>query len=332
MLNLADVALATCSLLPDLDDDERKLIPALEELGIVAEPRVWDDSSVDWGSFRLVVIRSTWDYAERRDAFLAWCARVPQVLNSVPVVAWNTDKTYLRALAGAGIPTVPTTWVGSDALDAALHLPGGPLVVKPSISSGSRNTSRYGSRDRRAARAHVRRLLTEGREVMVQPYVASVDTDGETGLIYIDGSFSHAVGKGPLLRTPGVVTDQLWALEDISPRVPDAEELAVAEATLDALPWSRAALLYARVDVVRGPSGAPLLLELELAEPSLFLGLCSGAEARLAAAIAARLGDVGNDGRSDPLPGGPLRPVGDDQPGHERAERFVRPERLLPRL
>ena len=279
-----------------------------------------------------MVIRSTWDYAERRDAFLAWCARVPQVLNSIQVLAWNTDKTYLRALADAGIPTVPTTWVGPDALDATLQLPAGPLVVKPSISSGSQNTSRYGPTDRRAARAHVERLLSDGREVMVQPYVGSVDTDGETGLIYVDGSFSHAVRKGPLLRAPGVVTDQLWALEDISPRVPDAEELAVAEATLDALPWHRATLLYARVDLVRGEDGSPLLLELELAEPSLFLGLGSGADARLAVAIAARLGYLGNDRRSDLLPGGPLRPVGDDQPGHERTERFVGPERLLPRL
>jgi glutathione synthase/RimK-type ligase-like ATP-grasp enzyme len=279
-----------------------------------------------------VVIRSTWDYAERRDAFLAWCARVPQVLNSIPVVAWNTDKTYLRALAEAGVPTVPTTWVGPDALDGALLLPAGQLVVKPSISSGSQNTSRYGPNERKAARAHVQRLLTGGRDVMVQPYVGSVDTEGETGLIYVDGSFSHAIRKGPLLRASGVVTDQLWALEDISPRVPDAEELAVAEATLDALPWPRAALLYARVDLVRGESGAPLLLELELAEPSLFLGLGSGAETRLAVAIAARLGDVANDRRSDLLPGGPLRPIGDDQSGHEGTERFVGPERLLPRL
>jgi glutathione synthase/RimK-type ligase-like ATP-grasp enzyme len=298
----------------------------------VAEPRVWDDDSVDWDGFRLVVIRSTWDYAERRDNFLAWCARVPQVLNSIPVVAWNTDKTYLRALAEAGVPTVPTTWIGPDDLDDAIRLPAGQLVVKPTISSGSQNTSRYGAGDRSAARAHVRRLLIDGRGVMVQPYVASVDAEGETGLIYLDGSFSHAVRKGPLLRSPGVVTDELWAREDISPRVPDAEELAVAEATLDALPWPRAALLYARVDLVRGEAGAPLLLELELAEPSLFLGLGSGAETRLAAAIAARLGNVGNDRRSDPLSGGPLRPVGDDQSGDEGTEGFVGPERLLPRL
>jgi glutathione synthase/RimK-type ligase-like ATP-grasp enzyme len=278
--------------LPDLDDDERRLIPALEEVGVVAEARVWDDPSVRWDEFRLVVIRSTWDYAERRDAFLTWCSRVPQVLNAVPVLTWNTDKTYLRELAGAGIPTVPTTWVGIGSSAGSVLLPEGELVVKPSVSSGSQNTSRYGNDDRAAARTHVQRLLSDGRVVMVQPYIHSVDAEGETGLIYIDGTFSHAIRKGALLRTTGTTTDQLWALEDISQRAPEADELAVAEATLDALPWPRAALLYARVDLVRDREGAPLLLELELAEPSLFLGLGSGAAARLAAAITSRLGDV----------------------------------------
>jgi glutathione synthase/RimK-type ligase-like ATP-grasp enzyme len=289
-LHLLDVALATCSLLPYLDADERSLIPALEACGVVAEPRVWDDPSVRWDDFRLIVIRSAWDYAERRDDFLEWCAGVPHVLNSVPVVTWNTDKSYLRSLAAAGVPTVPTTWIDSDSLGSDIPLPKGHLVVKPSVSSGAQNSCRYRPGDHAAARMHVERLLTDGRVVMVQPYVASVDADGETGLIYIDGVFSHAIRKGALLRAPGVATDQLWAVEDITPRVPDVDERAVAEATLDALPWPRDALLYARVDLVRGGDGAPLLLELELAEPSLFLGLGSGSASRLASAIAWRLG------------------------------------------
>jgi glutathione synthase/RimK-type ligase-like ATP-grasp enzyme len=288
-LDLADVALATCSLLPDLDADEGLLVPALDACGVAAEPRVWDDPSVRWDAYRLVVIRSTWDYAERRDAFLAWCAGLPMVLNSLPVITWNTDKTYLRVLAAAGVPTVPTTWIGPSTRSGAAVLPGGELVVKPAISSGAQNTSRYGRSDHAAARRHVERLVSEGRVAMVQPYVTSVDGDGETGLIYIDGRFSHAVRKGPLLHAPGVATDRVWALEDITPRAPETAERAVAEATLDALPWHRETLLYARIDLVRGPDGSPRLLELELAEPSLFLGLGGGAATRLAAAITARL-------------------------------------------
>ena len=111
---LTDVALATCSLLPDLDDDERLLIPALAAHGLGAEPHVWDDPAIAWRSFRLVVVRSTWDYSDRRDAFLAWCNSVPALLNPVDVITWNTDKVYLRDLERAGIPTVPTTWITAE--------------------------------------------------------------------------------------------------------------------------------------------------------------------------------------------------------------------------
>jgi hypothetical protein len=128
----------------------------------------------------------------------------------------------------------------------------------------------------------------------VQPYVESVDASGETGLIFIGGVFSHAIRKGPVLRMHGVATDQLWAPEEISLRVPDASERAIAEATLDEVPWPREELVYARVDLVRGELGAPMLLELELAEPSLFLGYDGDAPARLAAAIAGRVDSAGS--------------------------------------
>ncbi len=234
-------------------------------------------------------MRSTWDYSDRRDAFLAWCESTPALLNRVDVITWNTDKAYLRDLERAGIPIVPTTWITAGSRPVQTSLPGGELVVKPSVSAGARNTSRYGAGDRERARSHVEQLLAAGRTVMVQPYLASVDAVGETGLIFIDGVFSHAVRKGPLLRAPGVATDRLWAPEEITSREPDADERAVAEATFSALRWPRESVLYARVDLVRQDDGAVALLELELAEPSLFLGSAPGAAERLAAGIARRL-------------------------------------------
>jgi glutathione synthase/RimK-type ligase-like ATP-grasp enzyme len=210
------------------------------------------------------------------------------------VIAWNTDKRYLHELSAAGIPVVPTSWVDPGAPDDSVRIPDGDVVVKPSVSAGARNTSRYRPTDGEQARAHVARLLATGRTVLVQPYVDSVDAEGETGLIFIGGVFSHAIRKGPVLRTHGVATDQLWAPEEISLRIPDASERAVAEATLDEVPWPREELVYARVDLVRGEFGAPMLLELELAEPSLFLGYSDGAPARLAAAIAGRIEGAGS--------------------------------------
>jgi hypothetical protein len=113
--------------------------------------------------------------------------------------------------------------------------------------------------------------------------------NGETGVIYIDGTLSHSIRKGPLLRPHGHVTTGLWEPEHVTARDPDPDEVALAERALDAMPWSREELLYARVDVVRAPGGAPMLLELEVTEPSLFLALGDGAAAKLASAIARRL-------------------------------------------
>jgi glutathione synthase/RimK-type ligase-like ATP-grasp enzyme len=240
----------------------------------------------------VVVVRSTWDYSDRRGEFLDWCARPRKLLNLPAVIAWNTDKTYLRELAVAGIPTVPTTWVAPGPDRAIPDLPGGHMVVKPSVSAGARNTARYGPGDEDRIRTHVDRLVNAGLTVMLQPYVSSVDDIGEIGIIFIDGVLSHSIRKGPLLRTREVATHLLWAPEDISVRLPTPEERAVAEATLDTLRWGRDELLYARVDLVQGDDGRPMLLELELAEPSLFLGFGARAAQRLASGVARRLNDA----------------------------------------
>jgi hypothetical protein len=285
----ARVALATCSALPDLDDDERLVIPALAALGIEAIPLVWDDPSAAWDEHELVVVRSTWDYSDRRDEFLRWGASLRSVLNPLRVLTWNTDKVYLRELAAAGIAVVPTVWIEPGASADTISLPNGEVVVKPAVSAGARNTSRYGAHEEPAARSHVERLVAAGRTVMVQPFVASVDRAGETALIYLDGSFSHSVRKGPLLHGERGTDDRLWVPEQISTRDAADDELVLGEHALDAVPFDRDDLLYARVDVVRGPDGAPMVLEVELAEPSLFLAHGESAVTRLAAGIARRL-------------------------------------------
>ncbi|MDO8309039.1 MAG: hypothetical protein Q7V58_11870 [Actinomycetota bacterium] len=295
---MPSVALATCRAFPDLDDEDRLAIPALAALGITGVPAVWDDPAVDWSSFDAVVLRETWDYVEVRDAFLAWLDHVESVsrmLNPPAVVRWNTDKRYLRVLSEAGVPIVPTAFIEpADAVDdwappAGSH----DFVVKPAVSAGSRDTVRYATDgDLGAAREHVRRLVDGGRTVMVQPYLDAVDTEGETALLFLGGEFSHAIRKGPLLErdVEGEKVGGLFVQEQIDPREATPAQLAVAAAALAAVPGGPAALLYARVDLIPDATGAPMLLELELAEPSLFLSHAPGSADRLARAVAARLG------------------------------------------
>lgn len=281
------VALVTCAKLPDLDPDDRLLLAPLAQLGLDATVAIWDDPGVDWSAFDLVVLRNPWDYTRRRDEFVAWAKAVPGLANPADVVAWNTDKRYLGELAAAGVPVVPTTWV----LPGELWQPptDGEWVIKPAVSAGSVDTGRYALPEQDdLATAHVARLQAAGRVVMVQPYIPSVDSYGETALLYLGGAYSHAIRKGPMLRGPDGGTAGLFVEEQITARTPTEAERAVAEATLQALPFPAQQLLYARVDLLDSGAG-PIVIEVELTEPSLFVGTASGAPERFAAAVAARL-------------------------------------------
>ena len=284
------VAVATSVALPHLDEDGPALLAALAAAGVEAVPAVWDDPRVDWAAYDLVVIRSTWDYVERRDAYVRWAHAVSittPVANPAAILDWNTDKRYLAALAAAGLPVVPTTWLEPG--DAFVP-PAGEYVVKPSVSAGAAETARYGPDEAVEAAAHVARLHGHGARVMVQPYLDRVDESGETALVYFRGELSHAMRKGQILF-PGQGVQPMILDDDprelMAPREPSATERAVAERVLDAVPVAREDLLYARVDLVPGPDGEPVLLELELTEPSLFLGGSEGAADRFAAAIRA---------------------------------------------
>jgi glutathione synthase/RimK-type ligase-like ATP-grasp enzyme len=270
------IALATCAAFPDGDPDDALLAAALPE----AEFAIWDDPAVDWDAFDLVVIRSTWDYQDRRDAFLDWVRSVPRIVNPREVVEWNTDKRYLGELPGA----VDTTFLApGDAFCA----PDREYVIKPSVSAGSRDTARFGPGEAQRAESLVARIHARGRTAMVQPYVDAVDRDGETALLFFDGAFSHAIRKDPILQPGADTHDDVFAPEKITQRDAGPDERALAERVLDHVRERFGDLAYARVDLVPGANG-PQLLELELTEPSLFFGHADGAAERFAAAIRAR--------------------------------------------
>ncbi len=282
------IALATAIAAYHLDDDLAPLRAGLAARGIEAHVVAWDDPTVSWRRFDAVLLRSTWDYTQRLGEFLGWCegvARLTRLLNPVEVVRWNTDKRYLGALAALGVPVIPSSFIAPGE-DAAAFPDHAEFVVKPTVGAGSRGARRFVRAERAEAVAHARALLDAGFHVLVQPYLEAVDRDGETALLFFDGAFSHAIRKGPLLRRGSDATRALFAAEHIQARTPSAEERRVADAVLAALPFP--SLAYARVDLLPGPDG-PQLLELELTEPSLFLGTAPGAAERLADALRARL-------------------------------------------
>ena len=277
------MALATCAALPDLDPDEQLLLEPLRALGAAAQPAVWDDPAVEWSVFDLVVIRSTWDYTPRRDAFVAWARSVPCILNPPDIVAWNTDKRYLRDLARAGVPAVPTDWIEPG---QPVDLPAtGRHVLKPSVGAGSIDAALFdlaAAHELELARSHAARLLAARQTIMVQPYLERIEEQGEAALVFFGTEFSHAVTKGAMLTGERELVAGLYRSEVITPRAAGAAEMAVARAALAAIPGGAQRLGYARVDLVPGANGEPLVIELELTEPSLFLGTAPGSAERLA--------------------------------------------------
>jgi glutathione synthase/RimK-type ligase-like ATP-grasp enzyme len=283
-----DVALVDCRHLDHDDGDRGPLLEALGARGLRAGWWAWDDPAIDWSTARLVVIRMTWDYTDRVTEFLDWVDQAEAgstvVLNPPRVVRWNAHKSYLLDLAAAGVPTVPTEvvreggWGGVDAVAGDRGWT--EVVVKPTVGVGANG----------AFRAPVGSLAATvpppDHDVLVQPFMASIGTEGETSAILFEGDLSHAVRKVPQVGDYRVQLQYGGRERAVDPT--DAQ-LAVAQAALDVVGEP---LLYARVDLVDGPDGAPLVMELEVIEPSLFLGFATGAAERFAAAIEARLLEI----------------------------------------
>ena len=280
------IALVTCRALPEPDPDQEPLLEALREAGLEAELLPWDEAGADPGAFDLCVLRSCWDYHLHLDEFRRWVVDADQrtlLENPSKVVRWNLHKRYLDELEGWGIPVVPTAWFErGDRVDLAALLKKRrweDVVVKPAVSAASFRTARFGVDDLEQGQAFLEALVAE-RDAMVQPYLPSVDTDGERALVHVDGLFTHAVRKGA--RFSGEeeeVSESAVPLED--------EELDLAERTIARIGCP---LLYARVDLMRDDGGAPRVSELELIEPSLFLAQYPEAMARLVEGVLRRLG------------------------------------------
>lgn len=298
------LALATRSDLPAWEVDDRHLHAALAARGVAFARPVWDDPAVDWRRFASVLIRTTWDYQDKLEAFVRWAERpdvAPRLLNPPAVVRWNTHKHYLRGLAARGVPLAPTRWLdrGTRADVAALApaLGGREGFVKPCVGATARETLRFplDAAGCAAAQAHVDRLLPH-EDLMLQPFLPAVLERGEWSAIFVAGRITHCVRKIPV---PGDyrVQDDFGARDE--PYAPTAAERAgavQAMAAAEAIAGER--LLYGRTDWLWGDDGACVLTELELVEPSLFFRHAPAAASALADAWLARVAAMGP--RPDP--------------------------------
>lgn len=299
------IALATHQVSPRAtEDDELVLSRLAERCRTTVEAVPWDAPDANWRRYSAVLVRSTWNYHLRLEDFLAWTARVEEagtgLWNPAPVIRWNADKGYLRTLAAAGVPVVPTEWIrrGDETeLGPVLRRRGwSRAVVKPSVAATAYRTQVVGAEQPGTHAALLSEVLAQG-DALVQPYLSEVARDGEWSLVFFDDgagalAFSHAVVKRSAAGDFRV-QDTFGGTAEGAPPPQDllrqADAVAAAVGRLAPGP-----LLYARLDGVvsdgtHASAGTFLLMEAELIEPALFFAHASGAADRFAAAAARRV-------------------------------------------
>jgi hypothetical protein len=238
----------------------------LERVGRTLIPVSWTNPSIDWSQFESAVVGTAWDYMERREEFLAVLGRVSQsvpVLNPLPLLVWNSHKSYLKVLEQGGAPTIETVWLEQcseqGVRDAAKSFGVDELVVKPCVGAGAWRQARW-----RIDQAFPPASALPPDSCMVQPVQYAITQEGENSLLFFNRRFSHAVVKKPRAgdyRTQG----NFGAIDQ--PLLPSAELLRAAE---NAIAIASGPILYGRVDLVRGNDGAYKVMELELIEPYLY--------------------------------------------------------------
>jgi glutathione synthase/RimK-type ligase-like ATP-grasp enzyme len=287
-VNVIDCTLVTCEKVPTLDPDDWLLARELQRRGLTVSIEAWSNRRAQWGASRLCVLRSTWDYHERCDEFIAWVGHAGSVTvlkNDPEVLRWNAHKSYLLELERRGVPVVPTAWVSRgrpcDLAELASARGWRDVVLKPARGAASHEVTLV---HRGAASFAVgqERLghLAQTQDVLVQPYLRSVVTYGERALIFFEGRYSHAVVKKPF-DTVLVVGDAPSSLAQATPA-----ELAVAAKALATVPGHP---LYARIDLLRDDENRVCVNEVELIEPGLYLGVHEPARRHFADAVVREL-------------------------------------------
>jgi glutathione synthase/RimK-type ligase-like ATP-grasp enzyme len=269
---VTDVLLATSAAWPDGEPGGDLLVAALAARGLAARWAVWDDPGVDWSAADVVAVRSTWDYEERLDEFLAWAEHVERwslLLHGAAAFRWNADKAYLLDLGAAGVPVVPSVLLDdpADLATAAADLPG-RVLVKPRVGAGGRGV------------VVIERGLDLGLPVglegargpwLVQPLVESVRTEGEQSVFVLGGIPVSQVHKLP--ADGEVLVHEEYGGSYTPVELDDEAALVSAEAVAVAQELLEGELCYARVDLMRLPDGRLAVGELEAVEPGLYLDI-----------------------------------------------------------
>ncbi|MEB2775492.1 glutathione synthetase [Algoriphagus sp. D3-2-R+10] len=270
-------------------DENQMLSDILSDLQISHEIVIWSDSEVKWEKFTLLLIKSTWDYFDFYPEFLSWIERMKQLnipaLNSLDTILWNSSKTYLLEVESKGFPVIAGMILEKGTVISpekiASKVKSETWVVKPLVSGGAKNTLKLESSDWGKYAEKIQTWVTY-EAFLVQPFVSEVETIGEYSLLFFNGKFSHAVLKTPASKDFRVQHYFGGTIKTINP---SESMLASCQALVNQYATDS---LYVRVDGVEIDCTF-YLMELEMIEPYLFLGISEQALINYKKAISVRL-------------------------------------------
>lgn len=250
-------------------DEDADLAAFLTNKGLEVSSPIWNDKTVDWGKFDVVVIKSTWDYHDHLADFLIWLEEVEKlgvrIYNPMETIRWNSDKKYLKDISRKSLPVIAAEYLerGSTFDNRFFDLFNmDQLVVKPCVSAGARGTVTVNKSNFHERSADIEQWL-KNEDYIVQPFVNEI-LDGEWSFLFFNGKYSHSVLKTP---KKGDFRVQHYHGGTINYPTPQAQHIKQAENYLKPL---QPPTLYARVDGVL-VNNSFVLMELELIEPYLFL-------------------------------------------------------------
>lgn len=268
------IAIASCKDLPEWEVDDQPLFESLKKHSIEYQVVAWD-AAIDWSQFDACLIRTTWDYQERFEEFTAWIEKVStltKLFNPAPLLLWNSHKSYLKELEDNGIAIAPSEWLlqenQANIAEIMQRRGWAKGFIKPLIGANARECCRFDttSQGLETAQEHIERLLPH-EDLVLQPYLDSVETFGETSGIFFNHEFSHGTRKIPVKGDFRVQDD--YGAKDIPYQLNDKEK-QLAQQALEYVSSKFGQLLYARIDFLHASDGTPYLNEMELIEPSLF--------------------------------------------------------------
>ncbi len=269
------IALLTCQKIPNLLEAEQQIIPKLIENKIEAKAVIWDDPTINWKNFDVLIFRNTWDYYEKQIEFDAWLAKIEKIgiktLNSISIINKNKHKFYLKDLEKLGIKILPTIFINkTENLNISSIIPNHwkKAVIKPAYSGGSYQTELFDINNIDKINQQYASIASE-KELLLQEFMPEIKTHGETSFIFFNKKFSHAVNKKPV-NNDFRIQQQFGGIYSLIKA--DQKIIEKAQKIVNTFPED---LLYARVDGIIIENELHLM-EIECLEPDLYFNLAEG--------------------------------------------------------